>query len=92
MATVHYEDKIVLTNTHDAAYRLTNETLGNGLIRTINYGRQDNLRTIDQTFDGNQSLDDLALSYNYAADKQITAENMSKKKVCPLVKKYLHLE
>jgi RHS repeat-associated protein len=65
-----------LPNTHDAAYRLTNQTLGNGLTRTINYGRQDNLRTTDTTFDGAQALDDLALSYTYAPDKQITAENI----------------
>ena len=31
--TVHYEDKIILTNTHDNGYRLTDQTLGNGLTR-----------------------------------------------------------
>jgi hypothetical protein len=71
--TVHYEDKHILTNTHDSAYRVTNQTLGNGLTRTINYGRQDNLHTTDTTFDGNEALDDLNFSYTYAADKQITA-------------------
>ncbi|MFT5632428.1 MAG: RHS repeat-associated protein, partial [Rubritalea sp.] len=74
--TVHYEDKIILTNTHDAGYRLTDQVYGNGLEKVISYNRQDNLRTSDQVFDGNQTLDDLNLSYSYAADKQITAENI----------------
>jgi RHS repeat-associated protein len=76
VTNVAYEGEAVVSQTHDSAYRLTNQTLGNGLTRTINYSRQDNLRTSDITFDGNQSLDDLAFSYNYAADKQITAETI----------------
>ena len=76
MTTVHYEDQLVTTNTHDAGYRLTGQSFGNGLTRNINYGRQDNLRTLDRVFKGNQAIGDLNLSYNYAADKQITAENI----------------
>ena len=70
--TVHYQDKIVVTQTHDAGYRLTNQTFGNGLNRTITYSRRDNLRTTDAVAGKN----DLNLSYSYAADKQITAENI----------------
>jgi hypothetical protein len=38
-------------------------------------------RTSDKVFDGNQTLDDLNLSYTYAADKQITAETIVGEKV-----------
>jgi len=77
ITTVHYEDKIITTNTYDDGYRLTDQTFGNGINRTINYDRQDNLRSSDILMDGTQTIDDLTMVYNYAADKQITAEQIA---------------
>ena len=72
VTSVHYQNKLVVANSYDAGYRLTNQSFANGLNRTINYTRQDNLRTADHVI----GKDDLHFSYNYAADKQITAENI----------------
>ena len=69
-----YDGESVFSQSHDDGYRLTNQTLGNGLTRELTYGRSDNLRTQDVVKDGITAIDDLNLSYTYAVDKQITAE------------------
>ncbi len=74
--TTRYDGKFVSQFLYDNGNRNFKQNYGNGNNRTITYGRQDNLRTSDITKDGTQTLDDLALSYTYAADKQITAETI----------------
>ena len=68
---VKYDGEQVLTQNHDAAYRLANQTFGNSLTRTITYGRQDNLRTNDKV----GTIAELNFDYTYAADKNVLTEN-----------------
>ncbi|MFC4995056.1 RHS repeat-associated core domain-containing protein [Rubritalea tangerina] len=77
VASSSYEGESVFTQIHDDGYRLTHQTLGNGLTHSITYGRSDHLRTFDFVLDGTQSIEDLELSYSYAVDKQITAETVT---------------
>ncbi|MFD2160623.1 RHS repeat domain-containing protein [Rubritalea tangerina] len=77
VASSSYEGESIFTQTQDDGYRLTHQTLGNGLTHSITYGRSDHLRTFDFVLDGTQSIEDLELSYSYAVDKQITAETVA---------------
>lgn len=44
---IQYDGEPVLEQTHDAGYRLTQQTFGNYLVRDITYNRADNMRTAD---------------------------------------------
>ena len=70
---VKYDGDSVLNQIHDPGYRCTNQSFGNGLDRTIAFGRQDNLRTNDKVEDTG-IIDDLNLDYTYAADKNVLSE------------------
>lgn len=48
VTSVLYDGQNVLSQSHDEGYRLTDQTFGNGLDRSISYGRADNLRTNDR--------------------------------------------
>ena len=73
---VQYDGDSVLSQIHDPGYRCTNQTFGNGLDRTIAFGRQDNLRTNDKVEDTGV-IDELNFDYTYAADKNILGETSS---------------
>ena len=70
---VKYDGDSVLNQIHDPGYRCTNQSFGNGLDRTIAFGRQDNLRTNDKVEDTGV-IDDLNFDYTYAADKNVLTE------------------
>ena len=70
---VQYDGESVLNQIHDPGYRCTNQTFGNGLDRTITFGRQDNLRTNDKVEDTGV-INELNFDYTYAADKNILSE------------------
>lgn len=77
VSQAHYDGDLVLTQAHDPAFRLTNQTFGNALARNITYNRQDNLRTADIVSDGNNPIDELNFAYSYAADKNVLAESQT---------------
>ena len=72
-----YDGQQVLSQSHDAGYRLTSQNFGNGLSRQISYARDDDYRTRDHVLDNNTAIASLDLSYTYAVDKQITAETIA---------------
>jgi RHS repeat-associated protein len=69
-----YDTKNIFTQEHDAGYRLTEQTFGNGLTRTITYNRLDNCRSTDTVLDNNTVIGALTMSYSYSIDKQVTGE------------------
>ena len=58
-----YDGEQVLSQSHDAGYRLTSQNFGNGLSRQISYARDDNYRTRDHVLDNNTAIASLDLSY-----------------------------
>ena len=70
---VKYDGDSVLNQIHDPGYRCTNQSFGNGLDRTIAFGRQDNLRTNDKVEDTGV-IDELNFEHTYAADKNVLSE------------------
>ena len=69
---VYFPEKYLLS--HDAGYRLTTESYGNGLTRNIGFANLDNLRTSDVTGVMSSNTENLDLSYTYNEDKQVTTE------------------
>jgi RHS repeat-associated protein len=69
-----YETESIFTQLHDAGYRLTDQTFGNGLTRKVTYSRLDNLRNSDIVKDGVTVIEPLAMTYSYSPDKQVTVE------------------
>ena len=52
----HYDGDLVLSQTHDDGYRLTQQSFGNDLTRDITYNRADNQRTSDIVKNGNTPI------------------------------------
>ena len=67
-----YEGSNLLTLTHDAGGRETQRAFANGLTQTITYGRQDDLRTADETTGNN--IEGLRFAYTYDAVKRVLGE------------------
>ncbi len=67
VSTVSYEDKPVVSHQYDAGGRLTVESYGNGLKRTISFNRADNLRGSDRLSEGTQGISDLSMTLQLCA-------------------------
>jgi RHS repeat-associated protein len=77
VTAAHYDGDLVLSQLHDAGYRLTQQTFGNALVRNITFNRADNMRTADTVKQGNTPIPELAFTYDYLADKNVHKETQT---------------
>jgi RHS repeat-associated protein len=77
VTAAHYDGDLVLSQAHDAGYRLTQQTFGNSLTRNITYNRADNMRTADTVKQGITTIPVLAFTYDYLADKNVQKEKQT---------------